>query len=362
MRCIRQIVWVGLTLLLFLAAAEADAVEIAGRVTNRTSGRPVAGQEVTLLALRGGMVALDSRDTDSNGRVRFVVAANPNENFLVRVAYRGVNYHQPAAPIGGDRIEVNVDVYDTTTSPAGIEHEAHHLFLDAHTGHVRITEVVLFNNRTEPPQSYVPERSSDSLLGFLVPADATEDVRAFVAGPGGMPLRQQPQPGEEPNTYTLDYPLRPGTTQIEFSYAVPLQNNAYEFSRRWDRGTPAPRIVTPLEGIRLSGPSISGVQDEPGRRARIYSSQLARGNQLRFRIEVEPSAVAARAADEPAQSEAAPAPSGNVTLIPNPVAESKWYIVGLTLVVLALGLYYLYLLPSAGTTPNESQSRPEKHR
>ncbi|MEK7216401.1 MAG: hypothetical protein AAB289_12485, partial [Chloroflexota bacterium] len=181
--------------------------------------------------------------------------------------------------------------------------------------------------------------------------------------PGGMPLQQQPQPGDESNTYILDYALRPGTTQIEWSYAVPLVNNRYEFSKRLGGARASPRIVTPLEGIRLTGKSLGAAQEEPSRRVRFYTARLARGNELRFRIEVDPGALAAASSGElPAEEQAAPAGEGIVTLIPKPVSESKWYIVGLTLVVLAFGLYYIYSLSPTGSAADEPKRRPQSRR
>lgn len=347
--------------------ALAQAVEIVGRVMNRTTTQPVAGQEITLLGLRGGMVALDTRESDEAGRFRFIRDANPNENFLVRVAYRGVNYHQPVILAGGDRIEANLDVYDTTAESAGIEVESHIFFLEPAPDRVRVVEVFVFNNQSRPPRTYVPEASRPSLLVFRAPADAGQDVRAFIVGPGGMPIQQQPQPADEPHTHTLDYPLRPGTTQIEFSYVVPLQQNRYDFSKRVGRAASPPRIVTPLAGIRLTGKSLGAPQEEPSRQVRLYTATLAGENELRFRIEVDPAALAALPQQEPPQAGtsatgAGAAGEGSVTLIPNPVSEAKWYIVGLTLAVLVLGLYYLYSLPPTGRTPDEPKLKSQARR
>ncbi|MFQ5817691.1 MAG: hypothetical protein ACE5H2_07030 [Terriglobia bacterium] len=342
----------------------AQAVEIVGRVTNRTSNQPVAGQEVTLLALRGGMAVLATTDTDGAGRFRFVVAANPNENFLVRVAYQGVNYHQPAMLAGGERIAADLEVYERTSEASGIERAAHNFFLEPHADHVRVTEVILFANRTRPGRTYLPGLARESLLAFRTPAGAGDDVRAVVIGPGGMPLRQQPQPGEEPNIHTLNYPLRPGTTQIEFSYVVPLAEDRYDFAKPLARAAEPPRIVTPLAGIRLTGPALGAVQEEPSRQARIYTVRLSGENELRFRIEVDPSALAARPPGEGAATgqTAGATGEGSVTLIPNPVSEAKWYIVGLTLTVLAFGLYYLYSLAATARTPDESKPRSKARR
>ncbi|MFQ5926964.1 MAG: hypothetical protein ACE5MH_05970 [Terriglobia bacterium] len=351
-----------LSVLFFSSVAQ--AVEIVGRVSNRTTNRPVTGQEVTLLALRGGMVALARVNTDGGGAFRFVVAANPNENFLVRVAYRGVNYHEPVTLAGGERLEANVEVYETTGDASGIEREGPNFFLEPHIGHVRISELFVFNNRTSPPRTYLAEPGRESLLGFRTPADAGEDVGAVVVGPGGMPLQRQPQPGENPNSYTLDYPLRPGRTQVGFSYVVPLADNGYNFAKSVESGVAALRVITPLEGIRLTGSLLGAVREEPSQQVRLYTANLAGENELRFHIEVDSAALPVGQSGEGAARGGAAAASGegSVTLIPNPVSKARWYIVGLTLAVLAFGLYYLYSLPSTSSTPDEPKSRSKARR
>ena len=98
----------------------AQAVDISGRVINATTGKAVADQSVNLVALRGQMVPVRDTVTAADGSYRFVVAANPSERFMVQVPFRGVNYNKPAMLATGERITVDIEVYETGARPEDI--------------------------------------------------------------------------------------------------------------------------------------------------------------------------------------------------------------------------------------------------
>ena len=55
----------------FLLASFAAAQNITGTVTNGTTGKPAAGDQVTLLALSQGMQEVGNTKTDAQGRFSF---------------------------------------------------------------------------------------------------------------------------------------------------------------------------------------------------------------------------------------------------------------------------------------------------
>jgi hypothetical protein len=67
---------------------------------------------------------------------------------------------------------------------------------------------------------------------------------------------------------------------------------------------------------------------------------------------LEAAAPAESAANAPEASQAA------VTIVPHPTNRAQWYIVGLTLVVLLFGLYYLYSLSPAEQATDASPRQP----
>ncbi|MBI2956790.1 MAG: carboxypeptidase regulatory-like domain-containing protein [Acidobacteria bacterium] len=326
----------------------ADAAEIVGRVTNATTGQPVPGQSVNLLALRGQMVPIRETQTNSEGRYRFVVAANPNERFLVQVPFRGVNYNRPAMFAEGGRITADVEVFETGASPADVQLDSHIIFLEPHRGHLRLNEFYSFANRSRPPRTFAPDAGS---ARFALPA-AASDLQVAAGRAGGMPLRQQPQSTERENTFVVHFPLYPGESEVQVSYVVPISEDSASLRLPLSRPAARRHLAVPREGVELMSPHLKempAATEVP--HARIFEVTLAAPADLELKLRIDPAALeAARALAAPAAEAAPAAAETTVSIIPHPVNRAQWYILGLTLFVLLMGLVYLYSL------------RPAEHR
>lgn len=342
MRVSSAILAAGLTAILAVVVLvpEARAAEIVGRVTNATTSQAVPGQSVNLLALRAQMVPIRETQTDSEGRFRFVVDANPSERFLVQVPFRGVNYNAPAAFSSGERITADVTVYETGAAAADISVQAHTIFIEAHSGHVRVSDFYSVENRSRPPRAYAPERGS---FRFTLPGPVG-DLQISAVRSGGMPLRQQPQPAEVANTFVVDFPLHPGETEFQVSYALPLGGTALDLELPLGVVTARRHLAVPRQGVRVEGAGLKEIVQTQAPQARVYEVEARAPGNLKLHLEVDPAAVAA--APEPS-TPAAPQGENAVSIIPHPVNQAQWYIVGLTLLVLLLGLYYLSSLDPA---------------
>ena len=86
-----------LAAILSLAVATAPAQTLTGTVTNGTTGKPAAGDEVILINISNGMDVAGSTKADSNGKFSFKLTGGP-EPHLIRAVHQGVNYHQMAPP------------------------------------------------------------------------------------------------------------------------------------------------------------------------------------------------------------------------------------------------------------------------
>ena len=64
-----------------------------------------------------------------------------------------------------------------------------------------------------------PDRGT---LQFALPAAAQGKVEVNVLAPGGMPIRRAPDPGSKANTFKLDFPIKPGESRIDMSWAMPF--------------------------------------------------------------------------------------------------------------------------------------------
>ncbi len=80
-----------------LPLASASRKTLTGKVTNGTTKKPAAGDDVVLLSLGQGMEESGRTQTDAKGNfsVKLDDAASPH---LVRVIHQGVTYHRMAPP------------------------------------------------------------------------------------------------------------------------------------------------------------------------------------------------------------------------------------------------------------------------
>src|SRR5215467_7002680 len=82
---------------LFLLAPALPAATLSGTVTNGTTGKPSAGDEVILIKLAAGMEEVGHAKTDAKGSFTFTFDDTSGPH-LVRAIHQGVTYHTPAPP------------------------------------------------------------------------------------------------------------------------------------------------------------------------------------------------------------------------------------------------------------------------
>ena len=104
---------------LFLTAALAQAATVSGTVTDKTTGKPVAGDTVELLDVQAGMGAVAHATTDAQGH--YTLNEPGNGPYLIRVTHQGAGYFI-AAPQGGG--PGDIPVYDVASKVKGVYIEA----------------------------------------------------------------------------------------------------------------------------------------------------------------------------------------------------------------------------------------------
>jgi len=95
----RMTILIALAVVITALSALAAAPNITGTVTNGTTGKPAAGDEVTLLSLSQGMQEVGSTKTDAQGRFSMAAPADPGVPHMVRVTHGGVNYFPQGGPL-----------------------------------------------------------------------------------------------------------------------------------------------------------------------------------------------------------------------------------------------------------------------
>jgi len=348
------------TLLVLSFAPSVAALEITGRVINGTTGQPIANQFVNLMALREQMVPVRETETDSQGRFRFVVAANPNERFLVQVPYRGVLYSRPAMPASGETVTADIEVFEIGARPDEVALEAHTIFLEPHRDHVRVMEFYAVNNTSRPPRAFYPDGGG---FRFALPG-VVGDLQVSAGRGGGVSLRQQPQPTAQQDVFVIDFAVRPGQSEIQVNYALPLQGNAFELRLPLPFAAARRHLAVPRQGVKLDARDLTELKQSQAPQARVYTVGTKSPGTLALKLTLDPEALEAARALAPPSAQPQPAAEGGsqVQIVPHPVSQAQWYIVGLTLFVLLLGLFYLYSFapvpPATDAGSHQSKSSP----
>jgi hypothetical protein len=210
-------VWKTRYAFLILLAAAAHAGTLAGTVTNGTSNKPSAGDEVILIKLDAGMQEAAHAKTDAQGKFSL---SFPDDGamHLVRVIHQGVMYHQPAPP-GTNSVEVKV--YDASAKIAGVNAVADLMYLQASNGELAIMRLFAVDNTSQPPRTQM----SDADFEFYAPENAEiEEAEAQTAG--GQWVKTSPAPQKQKGRYAFVFPLRPGQTQFRVTYHLPYTGKA----------------------------------------------------------------------------------------------------------------------------------------
>jgi hypothetical protein len=214
----------------------AFADSITGVVTNKTTNKPAAGDDVVLIRLQQGMQEAARTKTDSKGH--FTLDVPDNGIHLVRVTHDKANYFRPA-PQGTQSVEV--DVYNAAAKVKGVSSEADVMRLqtDESGKALHIVENFFVKNESNPPLT----QFSDRPFEFYLPEGAVVEGSAALS-PGGMPVQASPVPLGEPNHYAFIFPIRPGETRFQITYRLP-----YSGSLKF-----APRVMMPTDTVAIMMP------------------------------------------------------------------------------------------------------------
>ena len=193
-----------LSLLLF--AALAQAASVAGIVTNKTTGKPSAGDTVTLIDVQAGMADAATATTDAKGHYS-LESTGGGGAFLVKVTHQGGTYFI-AAPQGGGPGDISV--YDVAAKVDGVAIDAEMILAEAAGGMIRVQERYLVRNTSLPPRA----QFSSNTFEFVIPAGALLDA-ASVTRPGGLPTNTRPTPLGEKGHYSINIPIQPNLGEKE---------------------------------------------------------------------------------------------------------------------------------------------------
>jgi hypothetical protein len=228
----------------------AFADSISGVVTNETTNKPAAGDDVVLIKLQQGMQEAARTKTDARGRFKLEIPAGDNGIHLVRVTHDKANYFRPAPP-GTESVEVEVFNAEAKVKGVSTEADVMHMQTDESGKVLHVVENFFVKNESNPPLT----QFSDRPFEFYLPGGAVVEGSAALA-PGGMPVQASPVPLGDANHYAFIFPIRPGETRFQITYRLPY-GGSLKFAPRMTTATDTIAVMMPKSMTFTPGPSSS---------------------------------------------------------------------------------------------------------
>ena len=354
MKAMKQVLYAA-AMSVCLCGALAQAASVSGTVTNKTTGKPAAGDKVALVDVQAGMAEVAQATTDAQGR--YTLNEPGSGPYLVRVTHQGAGYFI-AAPQGGG--PGDIPVYDVAAKVDGVSIEADVIELETDNGGLHVTERYFVHNTSSPPKT---EWSPKTFVVSL-PAGATI-VGTAAQRPTGLPTSVRLDPAGPKDQYAFNFPIQPDEgekdTLFQLEYTLPYSDGKFTFH-------PRPSLPTQNVGVLLpksmtfaagSGSVFQQVQEDPGVQT-FVARNLAPGAALEFTVSGTGSMPRGQQAAGPQggdnSGQASPAngqPGGGIgepINTPDPLSKYKWWILGGLALVLAAAAAFLLRKPAGAVT------------
>ncbi|MGB6696231.1 MAG: carboxypeptidase-like regulatory domain-containing protein [Terracidiphilus sp.] len=207
------------------AGAAAQAATVNGVVTNKTTGKPDAGDPVVLVQPMTGMSEVGHTTTDSQGRYSLNLPSSAP--YLIKVTHQGTEYFIPAPEGGG---QGDISVYDVAAKVSGVSIGERVAGVESENGQLHVVERYDIHNLSTPPTTQWSKKSFEVVL----PTDAVVgDVSAQRPGAGSLPTSVKLDPDGPKGHYSFNFPIQPDEagkgTLFQIQYELPYSDNKYTF-------------------------------------------------------------------------------------------------------------------------------------
>lgn len=233
-----------------------SAATISGKVIDRTTNKPAAGDTAVLLDLTNGMQESARTKVDSAGRYSFTVPEGAGMH-LVRVEHEKASYYGSVPP---NTSSVDIDVFDVAPKVEGVHIYADVSRIETNQQGLSVTESWFIRNESKPPRTQFGPQA----FAFYLPEGSVLEG-ATATGPGGMAVSDSPAPLGDKDHYAFLFPVRPGETRFQVGYHIPYAGSLALTARV---SMPADNVAVMLpKSMSLSGASfqpLPGDANEPG--------------------------------------------------------------------------------------------------
>jgi hypothetical protein len=197
------------------------AASIHGELVNGTTGEPIDGV-VRVVNPSGGM--MQEQEVKAVGGKFTIDGLDANvPMYLLRTDYAGATYSEVVQLAGQPTFHATLTVYEATTSWDDVHVIVPYLAVALQDGHMQVETMYEIHNHVEPAATIA---GTEAQFQIYIPEDHTKIIRSSVSY-HEVPLDRTPVKTDKPGVYRIDYPLRPGDTQVSIAYSVPYTDSAY---------------------------------------------------------------------------------------------------------------------------------------
>jgi hypothetical protein len=322
------------------AGALAQASQLTGTVTDKTTGKPAAGDTVVLVEPMTGMTEVAHTTVDSSGH--YSINRPSNAPSLVKVTHQGAEFFADAPQSGS---VPDIAVYDVAPKVEGVFAEADVLELESQNGQLHVIERYFVHNTSMPPRT---QWSPKSFEIFLPPEAVIESAQGQRPSAGSLPTTLKLQPDGAKGHYAFNFPIQPDEgdkdTQFNISYTIPY-SGSFTFHPQESLSTQSVGVLLPksMKFEAGAGSTFTAINQDPNIQT-FVAKNTAPGKVLEFTVSGTGSMPRE---DQGAGGPQTAAPGGGQPgggigepiNTPDPLSKYKWWILG--------GLALLFVVAAA---------------
>ena len=262
------------------AGTLAQAAQLTGTVTNKTTGKPAAGDAVVLVEPMTGMTEVAHTTVDNSGH--YTITRPTNAPALVKVTHQGAEFFADAPQTGAIP---DIAVYDVAPKVDGVFIEADVLELEVANGQLHVIERYFVHNTSMPPRTQWSPKSFEIVL----PEEAiVESAQGQRPSTGSLPTTLKLQPNGAKGHYAFNFPIQPDEgdkdTQFNISYTIPY-SGSFTFRPQVSLPTQSVGVLLPksMTFAAGSGSVFSAINQDPNIQT-FVAKNAAPGKALEFTV------------------------------------------------------------------------------
>lgn len=333
----------------------AHAAAVSGTVTDKTTGKPAAGDTVELLDVQAAMGAVAHATT--NGQGHYTLSTPGAGPYLIRVTHQGAPYFI-AAPQGGGPGDVSV--FDVAQKVQGVFIEADIMEMETDAGgQLSVSERWLVHNTSTPPTTQWSKRSFEIVL-----PDGAQVTDTQAQRPSGLPTSLTLDPDGPKGHYSFNFPIQPDDgdkdTQFQVSYTLPYSSARLDFKPIVTLPADNVAVILP-KSMSITSSDFKPVNSDPGVLT-FLAKNAAPGKALAFTVSGTGSLPREQQGGQADSGQQAPPqgaqPGGGIGApinTPNPLSKYTWWILGGLALILIMAAAFLLRKPAGAVAVGPAQ-------